>query len=164
MHPNATATTSPRYFEDFAPGLVEEFGSAAVDEAEIVEFARRYDPQRFHVDPDWAAAHGPFGSLIASGWHTAAIMMRLLVDYYLSATSSLGSPGIDELRWVQPVRPGDTLRVRVSILNAKRSRSKPDRGLVRSRVEVLNQDGDVVMSLTAMNLMRCRDAREAESI
>ena len=74
-----------------------------IGEAEIVEFARRYDPQQFHVDPDWAAAHGPFGGLIASGWHTAAIMMRLLVDNYLSATSSLGSPGIDELRWMRPV-------------------------------------------------------------
>ena len=84
--------------------------------------------------------------------------MRLLVDNYLAATSSLGSPGIDELRWMRPVRPGDTLRIRVSVLDTKRSRSKPDRGMVRSRVEVLNQDADVVMSLIGMNLMRCRDA------
>ena len=156
MHAEAP-TARDRYFEDYVQGSVEEFGSAAIDAAEIVEFARRYDPQRFHVDPDWATAHGPFGGLIASGWHTAAIMMRVLVDNYLSAISSLGSPGIDELRWMRPVRPGDTLRVRVSIVDAKRSRSKPDRGLVRSRVEILNQDGDVVMGLTAMNLMRCRD-------
>lgn len=157
MHADAGPTVKERYFEDYVPGSVQEFGSAAVAEAEIVEFARRYDPQRFHVDPEWAAAHGPFGGLIASGWHTAAIMMRLLVDNYLSAVSSLGSPGIDELRWMRPVRPGDTLRVRVSVLDAKWSRSKPDRGLVRSRVEILNQDRDVVMSLTAMNLVRCRD-------
>ena len=157
MQADAPATARDRYFEDYVPGSVEEFGSAAIGEAEIVEFASRYDPQRFHIDADWATAHGPFGGLIASGWHTAAIMMRVLVDNYVCATSSLGSPGIDELRWTRPVRPGDTLRVRVSIVDAKRSRSKPDRGLIRSRVEILNQDSDVVMSLTEMNLMRCRD-------
>jgi acyl dehydratase len=157
MHADAAPPSRERYFEDYVPGSVEEFGSAAIGEAAIREFAARYDPQRFHVDPDWAAAHGPFGGLIASGWHTAAIMMRLLVDNYLSASTSLGSPGIDELRWLRPVRPGDTLRVRVSVLEGRRTRSKPDRGLVRSHVEVLNQDADVVMSLTALNFLRCRD-------
>ena len=158
MHADAAPPASERYFEDYVVGSIQESGSVAIGEAEIVEFASRYDPQRFHVDPDWAAAHGPFGGLIASGWHTAAIMMRLLVDNYLAATSSLGSPGIDELRWTRPVRPGDALRIRVSVLDAKRSRSKPDRGMVRSRVEVLNQHGDVVMTMIGMNLMRCRDA------
>lgn len=146
-----------RYFEDYLPGSVEEFGAVRVSEADIVEFASRYDPQRFHVDPEWAAVHGPFGGLIASGWHTGAIMMRLLVDHYFSPVSSLGSPGIDELRWIRPVRPGDTLRVRVSILEANRSRSKPDRGVLRSKVEVLNQDSEAVMSLFAINLLRCRN-------
>lgn len=146
-----------RYFEDYAAGSVEEFGAATLGEADIVEFAARYDPQVFHVDPA-AAASGPYAGLIASGWHTAALMMRLLVDHYLSAASSLGSPGIDELRWVRPARAGDTLRVRVTILETKRSRSKPDRGLVRSRVEVWNQRSEVVMSLLAMNLIACRDS------
>jgi acyl dehydratase len=137
-----------RFFEDYGP--------IAVSEAEVLEFARRYDPQPFHADPA-AARGGPFGGLIASGWHTAAMMMRVLVENYFSAESSLGSPGIDELRWTRPVRPGDRLRVRVTILEAKRSRSKPDRGLVRARVEVLNQDGEVAMSLLPMNLILARD-------
>src|SRR5579864_8105352 len=142
-----------RYFEDYVPGSAHEFGPVVVSESDILDFARRYDPQPFHADPDKAAS-GPFGGLIASGWHTAAITMRLLVDHYLSAGSSLGSPGIDEVRWTKPVRPGDTLAVRVTVVEARRSRSKPDRGLVRSRIEVLNQLGEVVMSLTAMNFMR----------
>ena len=144
-----------RYFEDYVPGAVYEFGSIAVTEAEIIDFARRYDPQEMHVDPE-AAARGNFGGLIASGWQTATIMMRFLVDRFLPKRASLGSPGIDELRWVRPVRPGDVLRIRVTVLEARRSRSKPDRGMVRTLVEVLNQDAEVVMSLKPMNLMRCR--------
>jgi acyl dehydratase len=145
-----------RWFEDYRPGLVLQFGAVAVDEAEVVEFARRYDPQPFHVDAG-AAAAGAYGGLIASGWHTGSLMMRLLVEHYLSPASSLGSPGLDELRWLAPVRPGDVLSVRVTILETRRSRSKPDRGLVRSRIEVLNQRGEVVMSMLALNLTRCRD-------
>jgi acyl dehydratase len=145
-----------RYFEDYPPGMVLTFGSVRVDEAEVVEFGRRYDPQPFHVDAE-AAAAGPFGGLIASGWHTGSLMMRMLVEHYLSAETSLGSPGIDELRWLVPVRPGDTLSLRVTILEARRSQSKPDRGAVRSLIEVLNQRGDVVMSMKALNLTRCRD-------
>jgi acyl dehydratase len=144
-----------RYFEDYTPGAVYEFGSIAVTEAEIIEFARRYDPQEMHIDPE-AAARGNFGGLIASGWQTATIMMRLLVDRFLPKNASLGSPGIDELRWVRPVRPGDVLRIRVSILDATRSRSKPDRGMVRTLVEVLNQSGEIVMSLKPMNIIGCR--------
>jgi acyl dehydratase len=98
---------------------------------------------------------GP-GEVIASGWHTIGMMMRLFVEHYLSKVAALPSPGIDEVRWARPVRPGDTLRVRVTVTEARRSRSKPDRGLVRSHVEVLNQNGDVVMSLRPMNLIRCR--------
>jgi acyl dehydratase len=149
------APEAQRYFEDFVPGSVHEFGPVVVDEAEIIEFARRYDPQPIHTDPEWART-GPFGGLIASGWHTAAITMRLLVDQYLPAVASLASPGIDELRWLRPVRPGDELRVRVTVIEARPSRSKPDRGLLRSRIEVLEGDGSAVMTMTGLNLIRRR--------
>jgi len=142
---------SDRYFDDYKPGTVEEFGEVTVTAQDIVEFARRYDPQPFHVDPS-AAARSPYGGLIASGWHTSALMMRLLTEHYLGE-SSLGSPGVDELRWPAPVRPGDTLSLRVSILETRLSRSKPDRGILRSRVEVLNQDGTTVLSAVAVNLI-----------
>jgi acyl dehydratase len=144
-----------RHFEDFVPGSMAEFGPIAVDEAEVVAFAERYDPQPIHVDPA-AAANGPFGGLIASGWHTASLVMRLLVDNYLPRDAALASPGLDELRWLWPVRPGDRLRVRATVVDARRSQSKPDRGLVRTKIEALNQDGRVVMSMVAMNLFRCR--------
>ncbi|MGH7060522.1 MAG: MaoC/PaaZ C-terminal domain-containing protein, partial [Stellaceae bacterium] len=102
---------------------------------------------------------GPFGGLIASGWQTVTVMMRLLVGGFLpKGAASLGSPGIDELRWIRPVRPGDALRIRVTILETTRSRSRPDRGMVRGLIEVLNQKDETVMSLRAMNLMRCREA------
>ena len=144
-----------RYFEDYAPGAVFEYGQIPVTEAEIVEFARRFDPQDMHVDPE-AAARGRFGGLIASGWHTAAMMMRLFADNFLSKVASLASPGIDELRWLQPVRPGDVLRIRVTVLEATPSRSRPDRGMVRTLVEVLNQQGEAVMTLKPMNIIRRR--------
>jgi acyl dehydratase len=144
-----------RYFEDYLPGAVAEYGDIRVEEAEMVEFARRFDPQDMHVDPE-AAARGRFGGLIASGWHTAAMMMRLFADHFLSKVASLASPGIDELRWLAPVRPGDVLRIRVTVLETTRSHSRPDRGMVRTLVEVLNQEGRVVMSLKPMNLLRCR--------
>jgi len=144
-----------RYFEDYVPGAVYEYGQIPVTEAEIVEFARRFDPQDMHVDPE-AAARGRFGGLIASGWHTAAMMMRLFVDNFLSKVASLASPGIDELRWLQPVRPGDVLRIRVTVHEATPSRSRPDRGMVRTLVEVLNQQGEVVMTLKPMNIIRRR--------
>ncbi len=150
-----------RYFEDYLPGTVLEFGTVSVEESDIIAFARRFDPQSFHVDPE-AAARGPFGGLIASGWHTASLMMRLYADHYLSKVASLASPGVDELRWLLPVRPGDALRIRVTILDARRSRSKPDRGVVRTQVEVLNQHGHVVMSLKALNILRCREVAESE--
>jgi acyl dehydratase len=144
-----------RYFEDYPPGAVFEGGSIPVTEAEIIEFACRYDPQTMHVDPE-AAARGYFGGLIASGWHTAALMMRLFAAHFLSPSSSLASPGIDELRWLHPVRSGDLLRIRVTVLEATPSRSKPDRGMVRTLIEVLNQDGNVVMSLKPMNIIARR--------
>ena len=151
-----------RYFEDYVAGTVTEFEPIAVDEAEVIAFARQFDPQPIHTDPA-AAAAGPFGGLIASGWHTASLVMRVLVEQYLARRASLASPGVDELRWLQPVRPGDVLRVRTTVLEARRSRSKPDRGLVRTKIEALNQNGQVVMSMVAMNLFRCRDPGAAEN-
>ena len=144
-----------RFFEDYRVGATYEFGTIAVEEDEVIAFARRYDPQPFHVDAV-AARGSSFGGLIASGWHTASLMMRLYVEHYLSPASSLVSPGLDELRWLKPVRPGDTLAVRVTVLEANRSRSRPDRGVVRSFVEVLNQHGEAVLSVKALNLVRCR--------
>jgi acyl dehydratase len=146
-----------RHFEDYLPGAVFEYGAIRVAEAEIIEFARRFDPQYIHVDRD-RAAQGPFSGLIASGWHTAAMMMRLIVDNFLPTSASFGSPGIDELRWLKPVRPGDVLSVRLSVLEATRSRSKPDRGVVRTLCEVLNEKREAVMSLKAMNIIACRSA------
>jgi acyl dehydratase len=164
VHPAPTRTLSTsdfpvpredRYFEDYRAGAVYEYGYLTVSEAEILEFARRFDPQPIHTDPGYAAT-GPFGGLIASGWHTASMMMRLFADHYLSRVASLASPGIDELRWPAPVRPGDQLRLRTTIVEARPSRSKPDRGLVRTQGELLNQDGQAVLSLVAMNLLRRR--------
>jgi acyl dehydratase len=149
------APIDDRFFEDYVPGQVHEFGSIAVTGDEIVEFASRYDPQPFHTNHD-AARQTPFGGLIASGWQTAGWMMRLVVDHYLSHVASLVSPGVDELRWTQPVRPGDTLSVRATVVEARPSASKPDRGLVRTLFEVLNQRGEVVMSVRAMNMLKRR--------
>ena len=126
-----------------------------VDKEEVIEFARRYDPQIFHVD-ECAAKNTFFGGLIASGWHTAALMMRLLADNFISKVASLGAPAVDELRWHLPVRPGDVLSVRALVLDTRRSRSKPDRGVMRTRVEVTNQRGELAMSLTAVNILLCR--------
>ena len=143
-------------FEDYVPGSVRTFGTILVTEEEIIGFARRYDPQIFHTDPS-AARKTIYGGLVASGWHTAAMVMRLIVEHYLSRAASVGSPGVDELRWLKPVLPGDKLSVRVSVLEARRSESKPDRGIVRSLVEVLNQDMAVVMSFKGVNILLCRD-------
>jgi acyl dehydratase len=144
-----------RYFEDYVQGAVYEYGYITVTEAEILDFARAFDPQPIHVDPEFAAA-GPFGGLIASGWHTAGILMRMFADHCLSKVASLASPGIDELRWPAPVRPGDSLRLRCTFTETRRSRSKPDRGLVRTHAELINQNDEVVLTLTAMNLIRAR--------
>ncbi len=146
-----------RYFEDYALGTTYECGSASVDEASIISFAKKFDPQPIHADPV-AAAAGPFGGLIASGWHTAAVVMRLLVDNYLSAESSLGSAGLDEIRWPYPVRAGDTLRVRATVVESRRSLSKPARGIIKTVIEAVNQDGRTVMRATPINFLRVRPA------
>ena len=150
----------PTYFDDYAPGTTFDCGSVSVDEAEIISFAKTFDPQALHVDPE-AAARGPFGGLVASGWHTAALVMRQLVEHYLAAEASLGSPGLDEIRWPYPVRPGDTLRVRATVVEARRSLSKPDRGIVRTMAEAVNQDHRPVMRATAINFFRVRPAPAA---
>lgn len=144
-----------RWFEDYMPGAVHVLGSVVVDKQEIIAFAQQFDPQPFHLDQE-RAKKSAFGGLIASGWHTACMVMRLIVDHYLSEVSSEGSPGIDELRWVRPVYPGDQLSVSVTILDARRSRSRPERGIVRSQIETLNQDGEIVMHLTTTVFIRCR--------
>ncbi|MBV8645690.1 MAG: MaoC family dehydratase [Candidatus Eremiobacteraeota bacterium] len=135
-----------RYLEDFITGSVAEAGSVLVTEDEVLDFARRYDPQPFHTDPA-AAKNWPYGGLIASGWHTAAMMMRLVVDNFIDGETSLGSPGLGPIRWKLPVRPGDVLRVRARVLDNRRSQSKPDRGTVTLEVEVLNQRDEVVMTV-----------------
>jgi acyl dehydratase len=145
----------PRYFDDYVPGTTHDCGSVSVSQAEIISFAVQFDPQPFHVDPE-AAARGPFGGLIASGWHTAALVMRQLVDHYLPAEASLGSPGMDEIRWLDPVRPGDTLRVRATVAEARRSQSRPDRGIMKTVIEAVNQDGRTVMRATGANFLRVR--------
>jgi acyl dehydratase len=137
-----------RYWEDFQPGDVTELGSVTVSEEEIVEFARRYDPQPFHVDGE-AAKRGPFGGLAASGWHTAALFMGMFVRGILLDSASLGSPGVEAIRWTAPVRPGDTLTGRVTVTDVQPSSKRPDRGTVFTTSEVFNQDGELVMTLQA---------------
>ena len=135
-------------FEDFEPGQVYELGSKVVSEDEIVAFARQFDPQPFHLDTE-AAKDSVFGGLIASGWHTGAMWMRLYVDSLLDGSAAMGSPGIEELRWLAPVRPGDTLTGRLTVLETTPSATRPDRGTVRIRGEMLNQDGVTVMAMTS---------------
>ena len=137
--------SDPRYLEDFEPGRVFELGSHTFDEASILEFGRKYDPQPFHVDPE-AAKKTHFGGLVASGWHSIAVLMRLMVDGFVNRTESLGSPGIDEIRFLKPVRPGDTLTGRATIVEVVPSRSKPDRGHMLTRCEGFNQKGELAIT------------------
>lgn len=149
-----------RYFEDYIEGAVYEYGYLSVTANDIQEYAQKFDPQRIHLDPEFAAS-GPFGGLIASGWHTGGLMMRLMVDHYLSGVAGLSSPGADEMRWAVPVRPGDMLRLRTTTLQTRRSRSKPDRGLIRTDLKLLNRDDGIALQLTAMNFLLCRDSAPA---
>ena len=137
-----------RHWEDFTPGDVTEIGPVTVTADEIVAFAERYDPQPFHVDPE-AAKDGPFGGLAASGWHTTALFMGMFVRAILLDSASMGSPGIDEIRWTAPVRPGDTLTGRVTVDDVQPSSKNPKRGTVFTTSEVFNQDGVLVMRLRA---------------
>lgn len=144
-----------RYFEDYEVGATYELGSFTLSEQEIIEFARRFDPQRFHVDPA-AAAASPYGGIIASGWHTGSAMMRLLADHFISAVAGLGSPGLDEVRWHKPTRPGAAMTVRVTVLDKRRSQSKPDRGIFSHKVEVFDPAGELAMTVRGKGLVKLR--------
>jgi len=144
-----------RYFEDFAEGQVYELGQASLSEAEILEFARKYDPQPFHIDPA-AAQQSMFGGLIASGWQTGALYMGLLVRGLLLDAASLGSAGVDELRWLKPVRPGDVLRARVTITSVKPSSRSPSRGTVATFGELFNQQGERVFFVRSSGMFARR--------
>ncbi|MGI9335205.1 MAG: MaoC family dehydratase [Gammaproteobacteria bacterium] len=145
-----------RYFEDFPVGTMMTHQGPTLSEEEIIEFASRYDPQHFHVDRA-AAERSHYGGLIASGWHTMATTMRMMCDCYLLEAASLGSPGVDEVRWHLPVRPGDTLAVAIEVTEARRSRSKPDRGLIHYHAQVVNQHSQVVMTFNAIGMLKTRD-------
>ncbi len=150
--------TSPdreRYFDDYEQGAVHVLGTVTADEDEMLAFAELYDPQDIHVSPE-EAAKGPFGAIIASGWYTSGLMMRLYARRYLSNVSSLSSPGLTDLKWPAPVYAGDELTVRVTIESTRRSKSDPSRGIVQSAVEMTNRDGTVVMTVTGVNFIACR--------
>ncbi|MDF9746876.1 MaoC family dehydratase [Natrinema salsiterrestre] len=148
-----------RYYEDLEVGDTREFGEYHVTKEEIIEFAEKYDPQPFHVDEE-AAEDSAFGELVASGWHTASMCMRLLVDGPIQDRASMGARGVDELRWKQPVKPGDTLSIRTEILDKQVSESDPRRGYVDSRLEGVTQDGDVVISWIAHGMIARRNPGE----
>jgi acyl dehydratase len=146
-----------RYFEDIEVGATTEFGSYAVTREEVLDFARKYDPQPFHLS-DEAAAKTYFGRLAASGWHTCAMTMAVIVKYFGTGEgqAGLGSPGVDELRWLKPVYPGDTLHMTGEIVDKTPSRSKPDIGTFRTRTTVTNQHGEPVLRFTSIVLIKRR--------
>jgi acyl dehydratase len=146
-----------QYFEDIPVGQKHAFGSYQVTREEVLEFARKYDPQPFHLDDD-AAAKTHFGRLSASGWHTCAMTMTMLVENLkLGNQAGLGSPGVDELRWLKPVYPGDTLRAETEVLEKRRSTSRREMGIFRSRVKVFNQNQEPVLSMISIGLVAVRD-------
>lgn len=145
------------YFEDFHPGQVIDLGTRTFTEGEIVDFARQFDPQPFHVDRD-AASSSHFGGIVASGWHTCSVLMRQIVDGLLLRTVSHGSPGVDEIRWLAPVRPGDTLRMSMRVLEAVPSKSKPDRGVLKCEYQGVNQHDEVVVTMKTLGMFGRRPA------
>lgn len=144
-----------KYLEDFEPGQIFRTRGMSMDESEIMDFARKYDPQPIHTDRE-AAAEGPFGGLIASGWHTGSMVFRLWVDLGFMEKSSLGGPGIENLRWLLPVRPGDTLHTEVEIIEARPSKSKPDRGILRYITRGINQRGETVITMNSASFLKRR--------
>lgn len=145
-----------KYFEDFVIGEKQSFGSYAVTREEVMEFASKYDPQSFHLDDD-AAAKTHFGRLSASGWHTCSMTMAMMVENFKGQqVASLGSPGVDELRWLKPVYPGDTLRVESETIEKRRSASRPEMGITKSRQTVFNQHDEMVLSMISNGLIRVR--------
>ena len=147
------------WWEDFPAGSVREFGAKQVTRDAVIAFAAEFDPQPFHLDDD-AAEASLFGRLSASGWHTCAMTMRMICDDHLLDAASLGSPGIDSLRWTRPVYPGDTLSVRLEVLEARPMGSRPEVGLIRQRWQVLNQDREVVMTMEGWGMIRRRPQGE----
>lgn len=148
----------PTYLDELAVGQTERFGSYEVTREEVLRFASAYDPQPFHLDDEAAAANPLFGRISASGWHTAAMAMRMLVDHNKATGGAwMGSPGVDELRWLRPVYPGDTLRAETEILEVRPSNSRADLGSVKVRLSVFNQHDDKVMSQIAINLVKRRN-------
>ena len=145
------------YWEDFPVGAVRDFGGKTLSRDDIVRFGREYDPQPFHVDEE-AAKRSVFGGLIASGWQTCALAMRMMCDAYLLDAASAGSPGVENIRWILPVHPGDTLRVRLTVLEARVLQSKPHIGLVRNKWEMFNQKDEQVMHMEGYGMLLRRDA------
>ena len=154
---DATPRALRYYWEDFTVGTVRDFGAMTVTREAMLAFARDFDPQPFHLDDD-AAAQSLFGKLAASGWHTCAMAMRMMCDEYVLDSASLGSPGIDNLRWLKPVFAGDTLSMRLSILAARPMNSRPGVGLVQSRWEVFNQQREAVLSMEGWGMYRMKKA------
>ncbi len=144
------------YFEDFSIGQVAEYGPRQVSREEIIAFAAQFDPQPMHLDEE-AALHTMLGGLGASGWHTCGIMMRLIADGFLADAASMGSPAVDEVKWLKPVRPGDALTVRGTVQSVRASQSKPDRGFVGLLWEVFNDRGERVMTMTCPQMIRRRN-------
>lgn len=145
-----------QYFEDIAVGAKQSFGGYEVTREEVMDFARKYDPQPFHLS-DEAAAETHFGRISASGWHTCAMVMSMIVaNLKANAQAGLGSPGVDELRWLKPVYPGDTLRCETEVLEKRRSATRPEMGIFKSRMTVFNQDDVPVMSMISNGLIRTR--------
>jgi len=145
-----------RFWEDFKVGEVEQIGGKKVERDEVIDFARQFDPQPFHVD-EAAAKRSMYGGLIASGWHTCSMVMRMMCDAYLLQSASVGSPGIDNLKWLKPVRPGDTIRARRTTLESRTSKSRPEIGIVRNLWEVFNQEGELVMTMEGYGMFRRRN-------
>jgi acyl dehydratase len=145
------------HLDDFAPGQVYDLGGRTLQRDEIVAFARDWDPQPFHLDEE-AATASIYGGLIASGWQTVCVFMRLFADGLLTRAAAMGSPGVDELRWLKPVRPGDALVARLEVLEVRPSRSRPDRGIMRARAVTLNQRREVVLTFIATVLFKRRAA------
>jgi acyl dehydratase len=143
------------YWEDFKPGDNFAMGERVMDREEMIAFAKQFDPQPFHID-EAAARRSMYGGLIASGWHTVAIVMRMMCDSYLNQSASLGAPGVDHVRWLKPVRPGDRLRAQRTVLESRASQSRPEMGLVKMRWEVFNQKGELAMSIEGTGMFQRR--------
>ena len=151
-----------RYFEDFKVGERIELGSVTVTEEEIITFARQYDPQPFHISPE-QAKRSYYGGLIASGWHTVSLLMRMMVDTFINDTISLGSPGVDEVRWLKPVRPNDTLHAHLTIVDTNPSKRRAELGIITSSSEVFNQSGELVLTLKGIHFFGRRPIQQART-